>query len=450
MSMSGFPDTRPKDAVSASLLRLLITLSLCALFLFVPLYKGGVYSGVFLAVSLLLWFGVCIQLWLSSDDKTNSAWFYVWCCYTGVICFQLFIIPHLVSWNSPPIQGLELDITSRPVNFHSTLNSWLAFNAYWGLAYLSSKLSYQHVKLCLLAISIALVVQISLGLYFELSGTRQILGLWEKSSYLGSATGTFVNHNHFANFIAITLPLVGVYLFGDRGMQVKPNSQFNRNWLLIRSAAALLFLCFFCLYALLESKSRMGLFVGLIAMWAALHYLVIAQFKLPRVWVMLVYFLLAVFTLMISNFLGIIEMLERYQRVFGHDMRWDIWSSIFNMPMSVFIWGSGAGTFSEFFSQYHPAVFSKTAHYAHNEYLQFLTEYGLISTSILLASLLFWIKQIFTGVTSKCQTLAFVSIIIMLIHCVVDFNLHIPANALIFWFSVGLVANKSLFSVELK
>jgi O-antigen ligase len=77
--------------------------------------------------------------------------------------------------------------------------------------------------------------------------------------------------------------------------------------------------------------------------------------------------------------------------------------------------------------------------HAHNDYLENLAELGVIGFSLLMAGILYlyvatfqtWIQRNNPEVKGLVLG-ALVSVAAMLFHSITDFNLHIPANALLF------------------
>ncbi|MFN3586781.1 MAG: O-antigen ligase family protein, partial [Moraxellaceae bacterium] len=101
--------------------------------------------------------------------------------------------------------------------------------------------------------------------------------------------------------------------------------------------------------------------------------------------------------------------------------------------------GSGAGSFASQFPAYRSADIGAFFDFAHNDYLQLLGEYGLIGgllfASIALLSLHSAIQAQRQRRTPLLRGMGFASmmgIISLLIHSTVDFNLHLPANAMLF------------------
>lgn len=124
-----------------------------------------------------------------------------------------------------------------------------------------------------------------------------------------------------------------------------------------------------------------------------------------------------------------------------------VWQGIVGMIADRPLTGTGPGTFAGAFSRYQPPGFKVRYHYAHNDYLHYIAELG-IGAGILIAWAAFLLYQ--TGLKkiqhgrSVHQTLtlgALSGITALMIHSLVDFNLHIPANALIFTVLAAIAAS---------
>jgi O-antigen ligase len=101
--------------------------------------------------------------------------------------------------------------------------------------------------------------------------------------------------------------------------------------------------------------------------------------------------------------------------------------------------GSGGGTFYAAFPKYRPGVISAYFTHAHNDYVQFATETGVIGLGLLglivLSTFFVALRTLYERRDPLCRGVAFgttMGIIALMIHSWVDFNLQIPANAYTF------------------
>jgi O-antigen ligase len=109
--------------------------------------------------------------------------------------------------------------------------------------------------------------------------------------------------------------------------------------------------------------------------------------------------------------------------------------------------GAGMGSFVTVYPPYQTAALDLVTEHAHNDYVEALTETGLLGGVLILAMLVIFLTITFRNLSSqlKCesgwiQLGAGVACCGLLVHSFVDFNLHIPANAAWFAFCAGLAS----------
>ena len=114
--------------------------------------------------------------------------------------------------------------------------------------------------------------------------------------------------------------------------------------------------------------------------------------------------------------------------------------------------GTGLGTFAAVYPSFQTAFPSQFVDHAHNDYLEFCSECGVPSTLIFFGAIFYIVlKSVQTfrsnaGHFEKAVALGcFGSMVAILLHSLADFNLHIPANTLVFAVILGVsYANSSL------
>jgi O-antigen ligase len=100
----------------------------------------------------------------------------------------------------------------------------------------------------------------------------------------------------------------------------------------------------------------------------------------------------------------------------------------------------GTGTFASVYPVYETINFEgMVLVHAHNDYLEYLSEWGLVGFLLLAGAVLYIAVDSFRTWSKRrnpeIKGLALggiIAVFIMLIHSLTDFNLHIPANRLLF------------------
>ncbi|HSB76237.1 MAG TPA: O-antigen ligase family protein, partial [Terriglobales bacterium] len=98
--------------------------------------------------------------------------------------------------------------------------------------------------------------------------------------------------------------------------------------------------------------------------------------------------------------------------------------------------GVGLGAFAAAYPSYQTVVTDDVIDYAHNDYVQFLAEGGVAAGILIVVSLFLFIRLAFARLRQRLQEPAgwlqlgaAAGVCGILVHSLLDFNLHIPANA---------------------
>jgi O-antigen ligase len=238
--------------------------------------------------------------------------------------------------------------------------------------------------------------------------------------------GPFVNHNHFAGLVEMTTP---------PGLAMLLTGAVRRDKLLL-----LILLCVLPIGALALSASRGGIISFLIE-FVLLAFLVHSKGEAKRQ--LLMAGGLSLVAVILAVWLGLGLTVERFERSTPGDLSRDrrvsiyrdTWQIVRDHPLT----GTGLGTLETVFPRYESYYDGFVVDHAHNDYLELLAETGLIGGACMLGfiGLLVWRgRSNLRGANSpECRSLysgALVGCIGLLIHSMVDFNLHIPSNALLF------------------
>ncbi len=194
--------------------------------------------------------------------------------------------------------------------------------------------------------------------------------------------------------------------------------------------------------AIIRSQSRSGVFV-LLFIFVLFFELTVFHFSARRyrqAWVKT--FLKAAFVLVTIAVLyaGVEATMGRFAKDnLLQDGRPQYWTSALAMARDFPLVGSGLGTFGDVYPAYGTVPLEGRLTHAHNDFLEFFTDLGLIGFALLLATIAFlvidgfltWSKRRHPQIKALGMG-GFVSVAAILVHSFTDFNLHIPANTLLF------------------
>jgi len=273
----------------------------------------------------------------------------------------------------------------------------------------------------------------------------EYLFLVPKEGFIGSATGAFVNRNHLAGYLEMTLPIGIGLLLGSR----KASDQVRRHWrgiltyilqTLLSPIAILRCLLVVMVIGLLMTHSRMGnaSFFNALLITSAIAFFSARQFRRPG-FVAIIFSIVAVDILLLGTWFDLGQVIDRIENTgLAHETRDEVAQSMMHMIPDFWIAGTGAGTFAYIFPKYsqYTGLFYD---FAHNDYLQLLVELGVIgciplAVFVMLGLLKGW-SLLRRNDSRLLRGIGFASVmgtVSLLIHSSVDFNLQIPANILLF------------------
>jgi len=111
--------------------------------------------------------------------------------------------------------------------------------------------------------------------------------------------------------------------------------------------------------------------------------------------------------------------------------------------------GTGLGTLQIVYPPYETLYDGKIVNHTHNDYLEALAETGILGglccawfLGVLLSKSLKRLRQLNYSFAGTLQLAGLVASAGFLMHSFVDFNLHIPANALLFFLMAHLATTK--------
>lgn len=287
------------------------------------------------------------------------------------------------------------------------------------------------------------------GAWMTLSGTEWLL-FGPKEHYRGVVTGTFVNRNHLAGYLEMTIACaIGLMLALRDG---KSLSWRNLMELLLSAKLRLRLALVIMVIALVMSQSRMGNtgFFSALLVIGGLYILINKQHRLRNG--LILASLIAIDVLIISQYFGLENLKERIVQTQLADVvvdgevvqrsnvdRDDVARYLFPQIAERPITGFGAGSFKTSFARYPGPDIQRDFDHAHNDYLQFMVEFGLLGLLPLALFVLISLQQALQALWRRDSLYrsgvgfgAAMGILALLIHSSTDFNLQIPANAATF------------------
>jgi tetratricopeptide (TPR) repeat protein len=146
------------------------------------------------------------------------------------------------------------------------------------------------------------------------------------------------------------------------------------------------------------------------------------------------------------------------------DMRRDLWIAAVQMWRDHFWWGAGPGHFNQRFPAYRPGCIQMQPDHVHNDYLDMLADWGTAGGIITVAGMALFgagLWQTRRNVrraenefkSARSNRFAFflgasAGLLALAVHSFVDFNLHIPANAILGVVFLALLTSNLRFATE--
>jgi O-antigen ligase len=254
--------------------------------------------------------------------------------------------------------------------------------------------------------------------------------------YGGIPFGPYVNRNHFAGLMELVIPVGLTPLVAGKVRRER--------WVLVGLLTLL------PIGALFLSASRGGIIGFVLEIVLLGTLLAVRRSAAKHALLGGAVLLLAV---LLVSWLGVGHAMERFASMQPIEvtagkrtaMAQDTWRIFLDYPVA----GTGLGTLQTVFPKYDTMYDGKIVNHAHNDYLEALAETGLLGGLCcvwflgVLAVVGFrnWLKPE-NAAAATLQTGGLVGCTGFLAHSLVDFNLHIPANALLFFLLAYLATAK--------
>ena len=271
-------------------------------------------------------------------------------------------------------------------------------------------------------------------------------------------SGPFINHNHYGQFMNLSIGATIAYLCA------KLHSQFSEDETSLSLVADQLSwgaakLDWFLIVAM--SIGAVTVFIsltrgGVISMFSAL---VFTAFMLTRRktfkglgWIMILGTFIAFAGIVLISFDAICDRLETLETLDGYKWRWETLKDLTVCFKRFPLLGTGMGAHSVVYPMFQTINTSRLFTHAENEYAQVMEEVGLIGLGLLVVfAIIVWVayarslRKDNVPVCSAAYGLGF-GLLAIMINNLSDYGQHIPANAFLSVTFCGLVVRLSIRS----
>jgi O-antigen ligase len=285
------------------------------------------------------------------------------------------------------------------------------------------------------------------------------LGLWQSLSANGHQVrwGTYANGNHYAGFLEMILPFAVVYPIA---VLRRDRSRWNSPLRPAVSACGVWALAALMVAGVVYSFSRMG-FIAVLFSLFVVGILVIGTRQLGSITRSRGRKSLAAGTLaglVLGAFVVLppTTLVQRFADLVSTDKltadgRMQLWAETIPVISAYKFFGCGLNGYETAVAKYNLSGAVLTVDFAHNDYLQLLAELGFLGFLILavLASSILRTAVRGTLESSEPEAAYFAvactgALVAILLHSLADFNLYIPANAMLLAWIAGMTAGNRI------
>lgn len=405
-----------------------------AILIFGPLATGAVRATDFLVIQglllgvLLLW---VMRLWLVPKPRLLWPPF----CW-AVLAFTAYAIGRYLT--------ADIEYVAR--------QEMIRVLVYAGLFFAIVNNLHRQESMQLIALVLIFLAMLVAGyaVFQFFTGSNRV---WQSASeYAGRGSGTFIYPNNCAGFLEMILPLALAWVLVSRA---KPTLKVFVGY------AALVILA-----GIVVTVSRGGWIATglmLIAFFTALLFN--RTYRLPSLVILAMLIGGALIILPRSySFKARFDELVKKEKFTGN-MRFELWTGAVQMWRTNPWWGVGPGHYDQRSRVWRPIDVQRQADHAHNDYVETLAEWGVVGSALVVAALALlgaglaktWKSVGGTqsdlsgrgGSTKFALVLgSALGLLAILFHSIVDFNLHIPANAILAVTLMALLSGCTRFATD--
>lgn len=439
--------------------------SLFALLVLSPVPIGLAESWSLGLFELLI--GSLLLFWLTASWLRGSFTVKPSPLYLPIACILIYSFLRLIPLGTIPLPGENHFFSFRSLIPPATLNEVQLLLAASVVFFLLANLSRpQDLRTFAIVLLVAATGYSLFGLVQHNLSEYLLLGFRRPRIHFGNLSGTYVNPDHFAPLLELIIPLgFGLLMFVTPRSQIpKPDDNFlgrvrQRLSQGEEHSSAQYLLISFLLIALVTSiiftASRSGIVAGLTGIVFFIFRVRTGSPKKRRPWVIIP---ILTFALFAGLWIGMKPIFEKFSRteaqlssLNGRVPYWETGMIIFSRHP---LFGTGPGTTRWVYPRYRDpdTPDSLQVNHLHNDYLETLTENGLVGFGLfiwLLASYLriYLSPPALSRTRSRRRSRVHLLIpayqagmVAFLLHAGVDFIFRIPANLFLFTSFVALTS----------
>jgi hypothetical protein len=297
-----------------------------------------------------------------------------------------------------------------------------------------------QLRVLLRVVAALALAEVMLGL-LQISGGEHSPFFFGVMTY-GPPVGTFANRNHFANYLAMALAgYVWLAFEAIRYARLKSGGITfgSRHRVALWAAGGLVLVL-----GILMSRSRGAAVFGLPMAFAALA-LVSLRIK---GWSRASWIAVGAAAALVAGAAALVGFDAVTSRISGEQLassasfRGELARTSLQGAMAFFPWGAGWGSYDSVYPRFQPASIAGFANHAHEDYVEMLFEGGIFF--VLLCAIFVWLAaaraRMLVAVAleerkldRECMAAALcgLGLLGLLAHSLVEFNLRIPANAIL-------------------
>ncbi len=428
-----------------------------------PIFRAGRVPLALMALELLAAALLVVTLWQAKALRQVNR-YALWAIAALVLLYLLYLLP-LPAFLSEMLPRYALHTAVNSAVFGSTSTAQGPFSVS-----LVPGDTFASLLALLLPVAVFIATSAMSGkrryrlvvLLLWIAGLEAALGLMQYGQQtgplflgmqrsFGSGTGTYPNRDHLVGLLEMVLPIcLGLFaVSATRKHRSKARGKLRQHASFLatlkgQKAVVYAFLTFLLLLGIIFTKSRTGIALTILAILLSLPAFSTrlggdnSYGKIGTI---------SAIALGLAIMIGLAPILDRFSaEQLTANTRVAMYSATLEGIGALLPLGSGPGSFSSIFPAFQTLDLGKYfVDHPHNDYLEWFFEWGILLLPILLLLLIAYVRQWpkvwRQGKWSKLQFAqvgAGIGILLLALHSLIDYNLHIPANIIYFAFLAGI------------